>query len=209
MPTENIKFRQEEILDHADVLQKIKSLSQVQTNLRKLFDHAAGLGYQPAIGPKDVFGVRQTIRAIQPVREKPKSAQTVMEMTFDLKLQNLHKPGSKDMMAIATATISAGQHSDTYDMLLEAPGGSFRKFREYVISGNKVTQTHSWWSRMKKCLLRKCAGACVGALITCSGTWAAYLACVAAVCGGCWTICAACASCRCRWWCKWASGCCK
>lgn len=129
--------------------------------------------------------------------------------TFGLSLQSYSKAGSGDEAAVAVITITSGKESDTYRFSLVAPKGDFRNAVERRVDArNTVRLANSWWSRCKACLKKKCIAVCLGALVTCSGTWAAYLACVAAACGGCFVACAACAACNCRWWCKWAAGCC-
>jgi hypothetical protein len=77
-----------------------------------------------------------------------------------------------------------------------------------IIAPGDVIEAESWWSAFKACLHGRCGSTCLSALVSCSGTWAAYFWCLVAKCGGCVVKCAACSTCDCRWWCKWAVGCC-
>jgi len=130
--------------------------------------------------------------------------------TFDMMVHSYEKPGSKDQAAVATVKVRAGDKSETYQFLLVAPGGNFEKAQEYMIGpNNTVIEAHSWWTRFRRCVTSKCGTVCLGATVSCSGTWAAYLLCLVAVCGSCVLRCVACASCNCRWWCRWAVGCCE
>jgi hypothetical protein len=66
----------------------------------------------------------------------------------------------------------------------------------------------TFWQRLVRCL-RGCGGACITAIATCpKNSWAAFLGCIAVRCGVCAIKCPPCAACDCRWWCKWAAGCC-
>lgn len=206
-----IASRQEEFLDSKDVIKRLKSKKQVNRNLKFLEKYAQGLGYLASDKSDDVFGIRSKVRSKVPIRESRLGRETVNEVTFELEVQNFKKSRSRDKLALATMTITAGNHSETYDTLLLAPAGNLLKPREYIYNEKKgkVELTHSWWSRFTSCLGKRCISSCLNSLISCSGTWAAYLGCVAAYCGGCFVICTACASCRCRWWCRWATRCCR
>lgn len=204
MPTA-VALRQDEFLKTADVLTKLDARKRQDPNVRVLFAEAAKRGF--AVAPKKVFGFRQTLKPIQPTR---RGAVTVKQVVFEMNVQEFSAPrGSKDALAIVTVIITGGRDlEESYEMLLEAPGGNISLSREYMVADGKVVLARSWWSKVKACLKRECIATCVGALITCSGTWIAYLGCVALACGACFTKCAACASCKCRWWCKWGVGCC-
>jgi hypothetical protein len=207
-----IRFEQTEILDAQAVAPTIqKRMTEAHGKLKKLDEEATKRGYKKATGEKAQFGLRQTFRAAKPVSPKPskgEQGEPVQELQVELSLSALEKANSKDKAAIATITLTAGKNREAYDLLLEAPDGDFANAREFKVENDQVVPAESWWSATRSCLTRNCAAACIGALITCSGTWAAYLACVAVICGGCWARCAACASCDCRWWCRWATGCC-
>ena len=70
-------------------------------------------------------------------------------------------------------------------------------------------QARSLLGRFTKCLRSGCSSACLGATTACLGAFPVYLKCVIVKCGGCAVKCGACAACNCRFWCKWATGCCK
>jgi hypothetical protein len=84
-----------------------------------------------------------------------------------------------------TTTVKAGDHEESYELLLEAPNGDFRQTREYAISGANVVETHSWWSAWVGCL----SGAARRHASTLFGHVPAHgrrtLWCVVARCGGC------------------------
>ncbi len=65
----------------------------------------------------------------------------MQELEFELSLTALEKPNSQDQAAIATVTITAGQNSEAYDFLLEAPGGNFAQGRESIYT-NCLVKRH-------------------------------------------------------------------
>lgn len=124
----------------------------------------------------------------------------------------MEKQGSKDIAAIGQVSVTAGDRSDVYSFCLVAPKGNFAKAQEYRVASNlNVVKTNSWWSCLKKRLRRKCARKCVVSLITCAatGSWVGYILCVAKQCGACFAKYSAGCGCNCRWWCRWAIGCCR
>jgi hypothetical protein len=202
---------QTEILDARTVGQGLqKRRGQAKGKLKKLDDEARKRGYKPKTGPRAQFGLRQKYRAREEVKPGPgEKGSPVQELTFELSLSELEKDNSTDQAAIATVRIEAGDNVEEYDMFLEALDGDFLDAREFMVEKDKVVLANSWWSATRTCLTSTCASACVSSLITCSGAWSAYLLCVAGICGGCWAKCTACATCDCRWWCRWAAGCCR
>lgn len=204
-----VKLSTTELFESQHTIRRLKQESQARPQIQKLYKHAEGLGYKPAVGPKNAFGFKETYRAVAPVKD-PRSAKKVEEAVFEIHIQDLFKQRSKDKLAIASVQIKAGDEKETYEMLLVAPSGNFLKAREFKVEQNRVVLAKSWWTRTKACLRRYCVTMCSQSLGTCSGAWVYYLACVAAWCGGCFTGCMACASCRCRWWCRWAViACCR
>ena len=128
-------------------------------------------------------------------------------------------PQKTDAYAAAQVTVSGQGRSDTYSFSLLAPKGDFSKSSEWKVVDPatldvlnlSVSPAFSWWSCVWSYLRNKCAGICAAAAVHCvatSATWPAYLACVAGPCGGCLTKALVCCTCNCRWWCKWACGCC-
>ena len=187
-----------------------RRLADGASNLKLLADEAQRRGFKKVTGPAGDFGFRQKFRAATPIRPpKGQKAEPVQEIEFELVLSAYEDPDSPTQAAVANVRIVAGSNTETYDMLLESEVDDFEDVREYKVEGGKVVRAHSWWTAARDCVLRTCIGPCIGALFTCAGTWAAYLGCVAIKCGGCWVKCAACATCDCRWWCKWAIGCCR
>ena len=206
-----IRLDQTEILDAPTAARGLENrLGQAQGKLKKLDDEARRRGYKPATGPKAEVGIRQKYRADKPVQPgQGDQGQPVQEVDFELSLRALEKSNSQDQASIATVRITAGQTTQEYAMLLEAPGGNFAQAREYKVENDQVVAANSWWTATRSCVVGSCTSVCVGALVTCSGTWAAYLLCLAVACGGCWVKCTACATCNCSWWCRWAAGCCR
>lgn len=156
-------------------------------------------GFQPLkTGNKAFFGTQKSYKA---------SDGTTAQ--FSLNIQSYRKAGSKDEAALGVATFTSGKEKETYRFTLVAPNGNFNKARERKVDArNAVRAANSWWTAFRGCA-RGCGTPCAAALVSCSGTWTAYLWCLAATCGGCVLRCVGCASCNCRWWCRWAAGCCR
>jgi hypothetical protein len=206
-----LRLEQTEYLDASEAASILKRrLDEPRSNLRRLDDEAQKRGYKKITGPKGDFGLRQTYQAANPVRApKGERGEPVQKIEFELSLSSYEDPDSDTQAAVASVRIVADSNTEVYDMLLETDGGDFQEVREFKVEREQVVRANSWWTAARDCVFRNCGGVCIGALLTCSGTWAAYLACFAVVCGGCWLKCAACATCNCKWWCKWATGCCR
>ncbi len=168
--------------------------------IKSLSTHLASQGFKPVTAGKDAyFGVTEKY-----------TSNDGRTATFEIRLQSYQKGGSKDRAAVGTVTVRAGTHTDTYNFNVVAPNGKFQQAVEYTVdASNNLKKAKSWWSCWVACLKRSCVTTCLTSLVTCSGTWAAYFWCVVGRCGGCVTKCAGCCSCDCRWWCKWAAGCCN
>lgn len=210
IPFQDLELEQTEVLDAPAAAQELqRGLAQPQGKLKTLDDEVRRRGYRPVTGPGADFGLRHRYRARNPIHPPAgQQGQPVQEVQFELVLRAHEKPNSPDHAAVATVRMTAGQNVEEYDLLLEAPGGNFAHAREFKVENNRVVPANSWWTAARSCVTSGCSSVCVGSLITCTGAWAAYLLCVAAACGGCWVRCAACATCNCRWWCRWAAGCC-
>ena len=210
MPPREIAFKQTEVFDVRTAANAFKAREQ-KPHVKKLLEEARNRGFTAASDAAHA-GVRQKYRSRNPVPlgRGEREGTPVNEVEFELVLTALERPNSRDQAAVGTVRLTTDQNTDEYDMLLEAPNGDFNNAREFVVGADgKVVRAHSWWSATKACLKRSnCAAACLTALGTCGGTWTAYLVCVGAACGGCFSKCAACATCDCRWWCRWATGCC-
>jgi hypothetical protein len=206
-----IMLEQNEILDAQAAAKGLeKRLKDPKGRLKRLEEEATRRGYRKIAGPRAEFGLRQKFKANRPIRP-PRGEQgaAVQELEFEFSLRALEIPDSEDQAAIASVTITAGKNTEEYEMLLESVGNDFEEIREFMIENDQVVAANSWWTAARSCVIGKCGSVCIGSLVACSGTWAAYLICVAAACGGCWLKCSACATCNCRWWCRWATGCCS
>ena len=196
-----------EILDDKAAHDRFKRHLSSRPNLKKLQEEAQRRGFQPLDTAEESFAIRVTAKASGQVRPKPGArGKGVQAVEFELVGQSFSN--GNDQAAVLTTTIKAGDQEETYEAFLEAPGGDFRRAREYTMEGAKVVETQSWWTAWVGCLRGRCASTCLSALVRCSGTWTAYFWCVVARCGGCVLRCAACATCDCSWWCRWAAGCC-
>lgn len=209
MATE-VVFEQMEVLDPATATQSLEQqLAPANSKLKKLDAEAIRLGYKPKTGQGSELGLRLRQRAANPVKPgRGEQGQPVQELESTIFVREYAKANSRDQAAIITVTVTAGKNTDQYDMLVVAEDGRFNDARESMVENDKIVLAESWWSAVRDCITSRCGTVCVSALITCSGTWTAYLLCLAARCGGCWLRCAACATCDCRWWCRWATWCC-
>lgn len=200
-----------ELLDPRAVQAQWAQATDARPQMRMLAQASSARGYVPLETDDAVVGVRYQARASGEISAPPEfgEAASVQQVEFEVRFRSLTMPGTANQAAIATATITAGENSATYESLLEARNGNFNQVTEYTITDNRLTQAESWWSAVVGCLSGSCATVCLGALVSCTGAWAAYLACVLVACGACGAKCAACATCDCRWWCRWAAGCCE
>jgi hypothetical protein len=204
-----LRREQVELLDRNEVLTSVKGRRE-KGKLKRLADEARKRGYEPDDSPGQVLGYRERFEAVDEQRPpRGEQGQAVRETEFELVLQTFKKKNSRDQAAVGTATIRAGNNVEEYPILLEAPEGDFNQYNEFTVEGDSVVETESWWTAVLGCMRSRCLSVCAGALVSCSGTWIAYVLCVLAACGGCGVTCAACATCNCRWWCRWATGCCS
>ena len=206
-----IRMETVELMDPGAVQAEWAQVAEARPQMRQLAQASNARGYVPLETEDAVLGVRYRAQAgaeITAPREFGVTA-SVQQVEFEIRVRSLVMPGTANQAAIATATISAGENSSTYEAFLEARNGNFNQVTEYTIAGNRLTQAESWWTALVRCLSGSCATTCLGALVSCTGAWAAYVLCVLAACGGCGAKCAACATCNCSWWCRWAAGCCE
>lgn len=199
------------------VEQRITGGVKRDRSLRMLHEKLVQRGFKPDKGEKAYYGFSETYEFTEPIKP-PKGIKLspVRKVVVDFHVRSYRKKGSKDKAALIWTIVQGGREAAKRietKIILEAPEGDFQKAIEYEVGeGFDVIRAHSWWGRVKKCLKKNCIGQCINALITCaptSATWPAYLACVAVGCGSCYITCAACASCKCKWWCRYAVGCCK
>ena len=114
-------------------------------------------------------------------------------------------------LAVGVATITAGRNFDSYPLMLEADTPNLAQAQEFTVEDEEIVPTDSWWTALTGCVTRRCATVCANSVATCAtgGGWIKFLGCMGWNCGGCVIRCGACATCNCRWWCKWATGCCR
>jgi hypothetical protein len=175
-----------------------------------LDNHLGAAGFKPRNNPSaDFYGQRTRFR--DPDQQNRITTRTIV-------LQNYDKEGSTDAAAIATVTISTREgpqvDTDTYDFVLIAPEGDPENFIELTVDEDgTVVEANSWFSCVWNGIKARCVGTCVSALNDCKPalafSWAAYVGCLALKCGVCLTKVMACCECNCRWWCRWAAGCCN
>lgn len=206
-----IKSMSVEVFDGAAVLAKMKAVAP-KREVKAVLDIAKTRGFVPSDKAADVQGFK---RSYKPEGKISQDGLTVTKLDYTYMVQELRKRGSNDKAAIVVTTLASpgvvgGTEIDV--RFLVAPNGDVQKTTEMrfdKVTGT-VVDTRSWWTRFKACITGKCASTCAGALGTCAFTgWAGYLQCLALACGGCSAKCVGCATCKCRWWCKWAIGCCE
>lgn len=199
MPPQPFVIREDTKIPSAAALKGRFAALSKEPGIKALSTKLVEEGFKPVVTGKNAFfGVTETFKS-----NKGETA------TVTIEVQSYQKTGSKDAAAVGNVRVKSGKNEATYRFSLVAPKGDFEKAEEHTVDrGNKVKKANSWYTRWRSCLRSRCAAACLGALVTCGGTWAAYFWCVVARCGGCVLRCAGCASCDCRWWCRWAVGCC-
>jgi hypothetical protein len=206
-----IRSERVELLDPGNVLANFQNRHARDRRFAVLNEAAQRRGGRLDDRPERVLGYRHSFDAARPIRRAPNepAADPVDRAEFEIQVQE-YPTQTQDSLAVGVATITAGNNSASYPLLLEAPAGNFIAANEFTVVQDRVEPTNSWWTAVTGCLTRQCVTVCANSLGTCSGSsgWLAYLGCVAWNCGGCWVKCAGCATCNCGWWCKWAVGCC-
>ena len=206
-PTLELKPVQSEVLQARTLVPEFANLVIADDEIIVANDFLKNKGFVAQTKENNFWGVRETYKS------KPKGGIEIEE-TYSLQVRDYANPNSKDAAAVGRITVTASGRSEVYSFALIAPEGNFSRAEEYKvgeIAGKlQVAKANSWWSCLKQRLKDKCLSPCVTSLVSCggSGSWAAYLACVAKECGGCFAKQAACCACNCKWWCKWATGCC-
>ena len=205
-----IAFEQYELLDATAASDSFDASAGVRgSNLTMLVNEATERGYRAVSGSESAIGIRYRVRATAPVAApEGETGEPVEEVVVEWFMRPLENQSTNGQAAVVSAAIVAGSNSKRYEALVEAQEDDFLRATEQLVVNGEIADAHSWWSVMKECLTDKCGGACVTSLVACTGTWAAYLYCVAAACGLCWGKCVACEACDCSWWCRWGVGCC-
>lgn len=203
-------------------------------SLNGLLEHAKeNQRFELKEGSGNVFGLREEFRPRNPI-QPPEARRGAMGRT----MRNISGPGAERLIglpdmdedrrpvekldytlmvqdlsgddaagALVTTSLSDGRDAVEYHFMLETPGNDILNTREFTWDQGEVVEALSWWSRFLACI-RDCG--CGWTLVSCwSWSWSDLLACVVSRCGTCPARCGACATCRCRWWCRWASGCCR
>jgi hypothetical protein len=206
-----IKRMTAELFDGSSTLTKLESIAS-KREVNTVLAHARSMGFVASTKASDVQGFKRSYLSDVEVKE---GGLTASKLDYVSLVQELKKPGSGDKAAIIITSLSApgafrGAEIDV--RFLVAPGGDVQRTKEmrFDHATGSVVPTNSFWTRFKGCMTGTCSVVCTGALTTCAfTTWAGYLQCLAVACGGCSAKCFACATCKCRWWCKWAAGCCR
>jgi hypothetical protein len=199
-----------EIIDSTNVAAQLERLGRMRPGLDRVLRGATEARFSALTEDNSYFGYRvtmETAREIMPPDDAP-SGPGVRSLTHEILLQGFSR--GDDQAAAGTVSVTAGAYTSDYNLLLEAPGGDINRMIERTVRGDELVLVDGWWDRFRNCL-GGCGGVCLSALGGCiaSGAIPAILVCLAVSCGGCAAKCAACATCNCRWWCRWAVGCCE
>jgi hypothetical protein len=197
-----------ELLDPVDGAQELERLSRFRRGLAEVLREVDRRGYRPLDG--QLLGYRITATAREEVTPPSyvNDGRGVREVSFEFLLQSYSR--GDDQAAAGTMTVTAGEYTEEYNVILEAPRGDFMRVREYAYVDGSVVEVDGWWDRFNGCLGRSCGSACLGAVVTCAkDSFWTFLLCVVAKCGLCIAGCFACATCNCHWICSWLFGCCQ
>lgn len=199
-----------ELIDSANVASELERLSPMRPGLDHVLRGAQEFRFSAVDTPDSYFGYRVTLDAASEVMPPDDAVPGpgVSSLTHEILLQGFSR--GEDQAAAGTVTVTAGPYTSDYSLLLEAPRGDINRMIERTVRGTELVLVDGWWDRFRRCL-GTCGGPCLAALGTCivAGALPAILACLAVSCGGCAARCSACATCNCRWWCRWAVGCCE
>lgn len=188
----------QKILKAQEARAKFVSLLKRDRGMIALHDGLKSKGFQAQNGDKNFWGKEETFE------------QGETTLISKLYVQDYAKPNSKEAAGLIQISVSDGVRSDVYSFTLIAPDGKWENAEEYSADETSldVNKMNSWWTCVKK-RLAGVGAACASSLIACSGTAAAYIACVAIGCGGAALAASACCECNCKWYCKYVIGCCK
>lgn len=180
-------------------IQLIKTNDEVKT----LAGHLNSKGFVAQRDLKSFYGISETY----------KDAISRKQVNYKFQFQDYKNPNSKDLIALCHLKAVSGKETETYTFYLIAPDGNFDEMQEYFIDKRlNILKANSWWGCTKKRISKKCPGECLSSFITCvpsgAGSVVGYLICVAGNCTSCLIKAGACCACDCRWYCKWATGCC-
>jgi hypothetical protein len=178
---------------------KFAQLNRSDPRIRALSAHLQQKGFKPQTGAKHFFGFEH-------IDQHPDGRTAKLSVL----VQDYSRPGSKELGAVAMITISSGGQADTYAFNVVSTGDDFKQVEEHLVDKNlNVVLAHSFWTCFVNSFTSRCSSNCASALVTCpTGSWAAYLGCLAVRCGLCAVRAFGCCLCDCSWWCRWAVGCC-
>jgi hypothetical protein len=217
VPDAELALVSSEILSTAAVSADFASMKEADSLMKLASDNLVERGFEALTGDDNFFGIIETSRVMMDDGE-------IVQQTTTLEVQDYISSDRKDLGALVRVRLETEDGcKEEYIFNLVAPCGDFSKPIEYQAVATSIrdpatgamstqlemVETDSWGSCMLQ-ELKKCASPCVNALVTCpKSSWTAYLGCLAVRCGGCFVAKAACCTCNCKWWCKWAVGCCK
>jgi hypothetical protein len=210
----HIKSETFEFLDQEQTMGLFGGVLRDDSELQQLLEEANNRGFAQAEGAEGFVGYRQTTTATEPINPPrkggPPNAEPVGEISVEITGQALTGGKGRGEAAIAFTRITTDSGENVvYPLLLVAPDGDFQRATELIVHEGEIVEAESWWTAFVGCLGNGCAQQCLSALFSCGGAWNVYLWCLLWKCGPCVTRCLACATCNCKWWCKWATGCCK
>lgn len=218
-PETELKLLKSEVLAKSALATNFANLKRSDRSIALASDFLVKEGFEAQTKDENFLGLKETYE----VTAKGTGEKT--QETFTLVVQDYRSKTGKDLAALARVTVEAGDEKEEYTFNLIAPEGNFDNAIEYKVAAAQVAtpkleviraatpqlevvKSNSWWSCVKYQIRKDCVTQCKNALTQCSGTWAQYLSCVAWRCGGCFVKKSACCACDCRWWCRWAVGCC-
>jgi hypothetical protein len=195
-----------ELLDPNDVAQGLASRSEEEGGLAQLISQARERDLRPV--ENQVFGYRLGVQATREIApdKYARPGPGVNDVDVEILLQSYSREDTE--AAVGTVTITGGEYTEEYHLLVEAPDGDFGRVREFTVQEGQLVETNSWWTAFSGCV-GGCASGCASALVSCRGTWVEFLWCLVERCGLCVLRCVGCATCNCSWWCGWATGCCR
>lgn len=217
LPDTEMSLVSSEILSRSAVSEDFANMKEADSLMRLASDNLMERGFEPLTGDENFFGIVETYRVMMDDGE-------IVQQTMTLEVQDYISADRRDLGALVRVRLETEDGcKEDYTFNLVAPCGNFDRVIEYqavqtsirdtttgaMAARLEMVETNSWGSCMLQ-ELKKCASPCVNALVTCPKTgWSAYLGCLAVRCGGCFVAKAACCTCNCKWWCKWAVGCCR
>ena len=191
--TSDVKPIEFKTIKSETLIREYKTLVKTDRLIKAIDKHIRKQGFKPKYN-KGSYGFSQTYWLKND------------SMELKIRIQDYSRCFSKDRIAVCRAeNIGSGSKGDSYTFYLRAPGGVFDSWEEYTIDDNLViTRANSYWSCLKRQMIRKCTTTCVSALLNCAPTAASvagYVACVVGSCAECVAKQCICCLCNCKWYC--------